>query len=179
MLGNYTQYLGSLAAIRHPATNPEPVTNPGVTSGWESRSGDSAFKRFVVFAVGGIMEGKQFNAWALGEGLRFKALEGSWRGQKEPSFIVEDTNENRLRIAYWTKGQEAILCLGKAYRTGPDGLGRLFGNREAILDFLDGDGYSVTRREPAGLWQPASRNQALAQESWTFDPTENQYYIVV
>lgn len=149
-------------------------------SGWEGRSDESAHKRYLVFAVGGILEAKQFNAWALGENIRFKALEGSWKGEHEPSFIVEDTNENRLRIAYWVKGQDALLCLGPAYRKRPDGLYQLYGNREAILDWLEPDGYGVCEREKlSGLWQAVSKETALRQDSWTFDPGEKQYYAVV
>lgn len=185
MLGTFqrdlARYVERVRADRPTAdvAGPQPL-NPGVAGGWENRSSEAPFKRFVIFAVGGIREAKEFNAWALAEGLRFKSLLGSYKDQHEPSFIVEDTNENRLRIAYWVKGQEAILCLGKAYRLGPDGLYRLYGNREAILDYLAPDGYSVTRREPVeGLWQPVSKNQALALDSWTFDPSQNQYYAVI
>lgn len=194
MLGNNAQYFAALGrairSVKAEALDKQNVVaksdtasdtpNPAPVSSWESRSDAAAFNRFVVFSVGGILEANQFKAWALNEGVAFKALWGSWRGETEPSFIVEDTNENRLRLAYWVKGQKTLLCLGPAYRKRPDGLYQLFGNREAVLDWLEPDGYAVTKREPLeGLWQAVGKEQALALDSWTFDPTENQYYAVV
>lgn len=161
----------------------EPIirTNEGVTGGWEGRSDDSAFKRYIVFEVGGIQEAAAFRAWALETGKSFKSLMGSWQGRHNPSFIMEDSPTLRLELAYWVRKQEAILCLGPAYRKRPeDGLYQLFGNREAVLDWIAGDGYEVVQREPLkGLWQSVSRATALRQDSWTFDPSENQYYAVV
>lgn len=158
----------------------EPIirVNQDVTSGWESRSDDSAFKRYIVFEVGGIADAAAFRAWALENGLAFKSLQGSWKGRHNPAFIVEDTPSIRLKIAYWVRKQEALLCLGPAYRLREDGLYQLFGNREAILDWLEPDGYTVSYREPIGLFGAVSKATALRLEDWTFDPTENQYYAV-
>jgi hypothetical protein len=149
-------------------------------SGWESRSGTSPYQSYMIFEVGGILEASQFKAYATGEKLGFKAVLGSWRGTHNPAFVMADTPSNRLAIAFWVKGQEAILCLGPAYRKNSQGLGQLFGNREAILDWLAPDGYTVTSREPLqGLFSPISQKEADGLASWTFDPTENQYYGVV
>lgn len=156
------------------------IQNLNVSGGWEGRSDDSAFKQFIVFGVGGIADAAAFRGWALEAGYGFKSLQGSWRGRHNPSFIMQDTNAVRLAIAYWLRKQDAILCLGPAYRKNADGLGQLFGNREAILDYLLPDGFSVSRREPLkGLWQPVQKSTALAQDGWTFDPTDGQYYAVL
>jgi hypothetical protein len=160
----------------------EPVirVNEGVTGGWEGRSDDAPFKRYIVFEVGGIVEAAAFKGWALETGQQFKSLMGSWKGRHNPSFIMEDTPTVRMEIAYWLKGQEAVLCLGPAYRKREDGLYQLFGNRPAILDYLEPDGYSVVKREAVeGLWQAVSKETALRLDGWTFDPTERQYYAVV
>lgn len=152
--------------------------NANLAGGWNGWSSDYPYKRFVVFEVGSVLQAQTFKAWALGDGLRFKEVAGSWKGQQNPSFVVEDTSTNRIKLAYWVRGQETLLCLGPAYRKGPDGMSRLYGHREAILDYLESDGYGVMRREPIGLFRPVSRDVALWSDSWTFDPTDRQYYVV-
>lgn len=191
MLGNYTKHLQKMvetafAGLSAGATDRDldgldPVRlNPDVSGGWEGRSSDFPYQRFVIFEVGDITRAQTFNAYALGDGLRFKQLKGSWKGVQNPAFIVEDTSTNRIKLAYWLRGQESVLCLGPAYRTGPDGQKRLYGNREAILDWLDGDGYTVKERTPLpGLFQPVSRARALDLDGWTYDPELKQYFAVV
>lgn len=153
---------------------------PKISGGWEARSGSSPFTPYMVFEVGGIADAAAFRAWALGEGHAFKSLLGCYKGNKNPSFIMEDTSANRLAIAYWVRKQESILCLGPAYRPNEQGLHQLFGNRVAILDYLQPDGYQVFEREPLpGRWQAVSKATALKLDNWTFDPSENQYYAVV
>jgi hypothetical protein len=172
--GSTSRDLDGLEAI------PEAHFNPDVSGGWEGRSSDFPYQRFVVFEVGDIVRSQSFNAYALGDGMRYKQLKGSWRGVSNASFIVEDTSTNRVKLAYWLRGQKSVLCLGPAYRKGPDGQSRLYGNREAILDWLDNDGYTVKERTPLpGLFQPVSRAKALALEAWTFDPKLRQYFAVV
>jgi hypothetical protein len=187
MLGTFTRdlkaYIARVTASKNTSRDldglepVEPVIRAG---GWEPRSGESPYKRFMVFEVGGIADAAAFRAWANGENRAFKSLLGCYKGQQNPSFIMEDTGANRLGIAYWVRRQESILCLGPAYRKRDDGLYQLFGNREAILDFLSPDGYQVKGRESLeGLWQTVSKETALRLDNWTFDPSDNQYYAVV
>jgi len=154
--------------------------NADVTSGWEPRSGNSPYQRFVIFEVGDKVRQQAFKAWALEQKLGFKELIGKWKGQQAASFIVEDTSTNRIKLAYWLIGQEAILVLGPAWRYDPAvGTNRLFGNRLAQLEWLDSDGYQVREIEAAGKFQAVGREQALAGDSWTYDPVTEAYYILV
>lgn len=158
----------------------QPRLNEDVTSGWEGRSSDFPYRSYMVFEVGDIARSKAFIAWALEEKVRFKEVRGQWFGAGATAFVMEDTSQLRMKIAYWVRGQEAILALSPAWRYDPSvGTNRLFGNRVAHIDLLASDGYQVTERTYAGLFQAVGRDQALREDSWTYDPASEAYYIIV
>lgn len=101
-----------------------------------------------------------FRAWATAGGIPFKSLKGSYRGRIEDSFIVAATNFPKVRK--WADEQESVLHLGPC-----DARDR----RPATLIYQQGG------REHLGLFRACGRNEALARSSWTYDPTQDLYFV--
>lgn len=147
--------------------------NFAVASGVWPGSTSALTSSFVIFSVGDdILRQAQFNAWAVANGLAFKRLIGSYKGQAEHSFICPA--ENLPMLSDWLTGQESVLHLGPLYR---DGIAH--GDREARLGFLREDGTAVSppATQRLGLYGWAPRDEALRQEAWTYDPTLDEYFI--
>lgn len=173
----YTKYRSRQAVL---AAQAKVLEAEDLGQGVQPHSSTTPYSRYVIFAVGDITRAAAFRGWATSQNVPFKSLLGQWKGHSEASFIVEDTSTNRLRLAYWLAGQEAVMCLGPAYRLDQKtGLMTLFGNREAILDYLANDGYEVLDRKPVGYFSAVARATAMASEGWTFDPASGTHYTLV
>lgn len=136
------------------------------TSGIWGSSTPSDFKTYVIFCVGNDpYREAAFRAWALENGIGFKSLKGCYKGQQENSFIINE--ENLGRCYRWFSREESILFIGPMYRNG-----RLYGNREAHLYYL-----KTGEREDLGLFQWVPRSEALKEDAWTYDPTQDLYFI--
>lgn len=136
--------------------------NEHVSSGIWAQSSPAAYEDYVIFCVG--QEPTRiaaFKSWASGR-FGFKSLVGCYKGQMEQSFIV---NAKHLpEIEAWIVEEESILYLGSNPR----------GARIATLKYLDG------REEPLGYFVALiGRDYALARESWTYDPTTDEYYVCI
>lgn len=172
MYGTYQRELIRSAVSRHVPTpaarvimDPGPSSNQGI-QGWSTQC---PFDSYVIFCVGqSILRQKQFMAWAEAQQIGFKALCGSYKGQSENSFIVNQ--KDFLRCGVWWKGEESALILSKLYRNGT-----LYGSRKATLYYID--------RRPGGWhkeigsFRNVSREYALKQDNWTLDPTTGEYYV--
>lgn len=118
-------------------------------------------RAFVIFCVGqDIRKVAAFRIWATSENIGFKSLKGCYNGQTEDSFIVALTDYPK--VTPWTDGEDSVLVLGSC-----DARDR----RPARLMFNDGSSHHL------GLFHSCSREEALKRQSWTYDPTQNTYFI--
>lgn len=92
----------------------------------------------------------------------FKELLGSYKGTQEHSFLVVDTIENVLQYAK-RFAQESILAVDS--------------DRQAELVFVPYFHVPYTSEVKLGTFQQVTREEARAQDAWTYDPTENKYWI--
>lgn len=96
----------------------------------------------------------------VAEGISFKVLLGSYKGEKETSFMI--TIKDVSPIVGLIKDQESILSLSNRQKDG---------SREAQLVFVNtGESKSI------GMFNEITEEQANSQDSWSFDPTLNQYF---
>ena len=97
--------------------------------------------------------------------LNYKAVEGSYKGEKERSYVVTfQTLEDLQQILHVarTYKQESILVVDV--------------ERNAQLMFLNT--YSGgTMPKYVGKFKNVPKFEALEQEAWTYDPENNYYYI--
>lgn len=118
-------------------------------------------RSYVIFCVG--QEPRMvaaFRVWATAQGIAFKSLKGCYQGQTEDSFIVGI--EDFPKVRPWTAGQESVLLLGPC-----DARDR----RSATLLFRDGG------RQQLGKFHACSKAAALSRSAWTYDPSQNLYFI--
>ena len=117
--------------------------------------------KFVIFCVGqDAQKVEEFRKWAATEALSIKQLKGSYKGQLEDSFIT--SLETFQKLKHWTLEEESVLVLRE-----PDG----WGARPAALQFRTGE------PQPAGYLRACEKLRALKEESWTYDPSTDTYYI--
>ncbi len=116
--------------------------------------------RYIIFCVGQDDEHiKEFIAWAGKNGIPLKQLIGQYKGAREKSFITK--YEYFDRVCEWTVEEESVLLLDE-----PD----FFGRRMATLVY---GGHEA----PAGEFTAVTAMEAMKEDSYTFDPLTETYYI--
>lgn len=102
----------------------------------------------------------------LSNAVRFKELKASYKGVKETCFLIDlGMSENiPSNIAYLKSiassyEQESILILDE--------------HRNASLVYCQGN-----RVESIGKFKAVSKKDAITQDGWTYDPYNDQYYII-
>lgn len=130
---------------------------------WSSSSPE----QYVIFSLDPSARLSDLYGW-----IGFKGLRGSWQGIEEASFIVNARDWPKVRD--FALKQDCVLHLGPAYEPahGPY-KGYVRCARKATLFSQNGG------QEVIGRFVPCSEGYARKQEGWTYDPTENQYYVVV
>ncbi len=124
-------------------------------------SSPQGFEAYIIFCVGTDKKNIQaFRRWAKKEHLNYKSLVGCYLGQRESSFITNARNYSH--IEHWITSQDSILYLGSC-----DARDR----RPAILCYKDG------REDYLGKLVSVSADVAHQQHSWTYDPTQDTYFI--
>jgi hypothetical protein len=126
-----------------------------------ARSSAQGSERYVIFCVG--LDQRivmAFRAWARARGLKFKSLNGCYKGQTEDSFIINA--KDFRKVAVWTQNQESILLLGPCNARD---------QRPAMLLYQDGG------QEFLGWLRSVPANQALSSDAWTYDPTQDAYFV--
>ena len=96
--------------------------------------------------------------------IGFKQLIGSYKGISENSYIVNIKHLDFIEQAELFKGEESILLLG-------ENLGR--NTRRARLHFLD----NSQPDEDLGLLRAVVKEEALAQDCWSYRPDLETYFI--
>lgn len=121
----------------------------------------STQRSYLIFCVGQPEERiSQFLQWAFQHQVGVKPLVGQYLGQPERSFIanMKDYEE----IEPWLLKEESILVLDDYdARDRP----------RARLRYQDG------REVHLGRLRSVTREHAMQQLSWTFDPVTNAYFV--
>jgi len=127
---------------------------------------------YVIFAVGDdYITNAALKGWLFGHGIGFKPLLGSYKGKTEQSYITNYENLSHLFAIGVLKGQESILVLGPC--NSLDG-------RPASLMYLNPEGNALIKRQDLGLFRSVSKTAAMAQDGWTYDPSNGgDYYICI
>lgn len=100
----------------------------------------------------------------LENGHPFQVLLGSWRGNREVSYIVKGDMQATLERLGLLKGEETILLLGAI-----DGLSRRYAK---IVELEDN---SVVN---AGYLVHTSKEVAMEQEGWSYSPIEQAFFTI-
>lgn len=162
--------------------------NP-ITSGVQMHSGDTKWQPYVIFEVGyDKLVQQQFKAWALNNSIGFKELVGSYKGQVAASFIVKASDLKTIASTGWLGREESILYLDPCY--APASM-KPHNKRPACL--LYGYGKATLFEDLAlmhqlgervdgqivelGDWQQVSKDEAFKHDGWTFDPSNNTYWV--
>ena len=144
------------------------MSNQGV----QGHSEPHMYNQYVIFAVGDVLRQQQFKAWALDNKIGFKELVGSYKGVVEHSFIMnyETFLSKPLELWEFIKQEESVLILEKGVYLGG---GKWY--RPAYLRYFDVA--METKRGPTMRWRQVNREYALAQDSWTYDPSQELYFV--
>lgn len=137
------------------------VHYPNAIEGVWGHSSAGGQKEYVIFCVG--QEPRMvsaFRAWAAAQGISFKSLKGCYKGKPEDSFLV--AAEDFPSVRHWTTREETVLHLGPANARDMC---------PATLLYQDGG------RQPLGLFRSCSRTAAFSRSSWTYDPSQDIYFI--
>lgn len=122
----------------------------------------SSSDTFFIYCVGqSIPVINAFKVAMAHANITVKPLMGSYKGVTEYSFVSR--MNDYPAISAWLDEEESILHIHS------------FNSRDvpkATLIYL-----KEGRREDIGHMIAVSREEALAQESWTFDPAYNNYFI--
>lgn len=143
------------------------ITVPHAEGELTQGSNWSNLEQFVIFAADND-KGSILTYALRNHGIGFKQLDGSYKGERETSYIVNARNWERIRSFWLIEGQESILHLGPF----------LNGGREATLYYAEPVIASLdVRDEPIGTFRQTTKEYALKQDAWTFDPSEAAYFI--
>lgn len=136
------------------------------SSGIWGYSTPTAYQTYAIFCVGNDkVREAAFRSWATANGIGFKSVFGCYEGVQEASFII---NQKDLpRCFAWYSKEDSVLLLGPAYREG-----KMHGSREASLYFLE-----TGETRDMGRFLMVLREEALASDAWTYDPTLDAYFV--
>ena len=116
---------------------------------------------YVIFCIGDNQHTIQaFHTWMAMQGIPYKPLLGCRNGKSEQSFGVREADF--WKVHHWTKQQENILLIGPR---------DMRGRRSATLRFQNGMEIDF------GVMLSCSRDHAFALPSWTYDPTQQAYFV--
>lgn len=124
----------------------------------------SSRETYFIYCVGqSIPVINAFKAAMANVGIPAKPLMGRYKGQNEFSFISRMSDYNR--IAPWLNTEESILHIhGYDSRDRP----------RATLRYMQSG-----REQDLGRMVPVSRDVALRQDAYTYDPIYKAYFICV
>lgn len=111
-------------------------------------------------------EARMFEQWLGHQDIPYKRLLGSYKGEQEPAFIVNQQYMSRVVSAGWVNNQESILLLSKIQ-------GR---HRYATLYYLTAKNKESLLYE-LGRFYETTEEFAKKHEAWTYDPSTGLYFI--
>lgn len=122
----------------------------------------SSANHYFIFCVGqSLVKVNAFMSWAANNDIGVKPLFGKYKGQSERSFIANWDSYGDIKP--WLKAEESILILGASNTKGQP---------IARLHYL-----STGEEVPMGRMVQVTRDEAMAQDSWTICPLTKCYYI--
>lgn len=127
--------------------------------------------KLVVFAADGVdTEDRAENLvhWFTYHGFTIKAVQGVYKGMREPAFVASYSIINHPLFQYLTQGQETILILGEAQGNGKRA-SYLLSPVDAIAG-NEGKGF-------IGYWN-ALEGLPPVGEDYTYCPQNNTYYTI-
>lgn len=114
---------------------------------------------FIIMALNTDKDSTILKAHGI---VRFKAVQGSYKGELETSYVIPFTTlETYQKALFLAKqyNQESILVVDI--------------NRDAELIYIDN-----SKTDKLGKFQCVSKYEALAQDSWTKDVEKEYYYVI-
>jgi len=127
--------------------------------------------KLVVFAADNITTPEQVENlvhWFTHYGFTIKAVQGVYKGMKEPSFVASYGILQHPLFQYLTQGQETVLVLGEAQGNGKRAA-YLLSPVDAIAG-SEGKGF-------IGYWE-ALEGLPPVGEDYTYCPQNNVYYTI-
>lgn len=122
----------------------------------------SSAHQYFIFCVGqSIVKSNAFMTFALHQDIGMKPLFGQYKGQPERSFIANLKDYDA--IAPWLQAEESILLIGSSNTKGQP---------KATLRYL-----ATGEEVPMGRLRQVTREEALAEDSWTLCPLTKCYYV--
>lgn len=122
----------------------------------------SSANQYFIFCVGkSLVKVNAFMAFAVSNDIGVKPLFGKYKGQSERSFIANWSNFETIKP--WLEAEESILILGRSNTKGEP---------LARLHYL-----STGENVPLGRMVQVTRDEAMAEDSWTFCPLNKAYYL--
>ncbi len=121
----------------------------------------SKYNQYFIYCVGQDPDRiGAFLTYCLEEEIGVKPLYGMYKGQQEESFISNWKDFDNIQP--WLNEEESVLFLD---------LANIRGNRKAKLIYRD------NREEDQGFFRSISRDLAIKQANWTYDPYQDEYYV--
>lgn len=121
---------------------------------------------YVIFSVRPEKQ-DEFRQHAPLYGAAIREVEGCYKGEQEPAWIVPESLFYTIRAEGWLEGQESVLHLGPRDRDG---------GRIAILWYLT-PGVPWVSTHVIGTFKAVPDAVAAEHASWTKD--RGQYYVVL
>lgn len=94
--------------------------------------------------------------------LPYKKLHGKYNGKEETSYITNLAKGRDLVLTSVLDRQESVLVLGEVDTSG---------FRKAYLHTPDTSVYDI------GYFKPVTKDYAEQQNGYTYDPTQDQYFV--
>lgn len=123
----------------------------------------------IVFAIDDQTMNTSFKEWMNKHSIGFNELQGAYvmdDGEQviETSYVVNQNNYEVIKAHLWTEAQESVLILSTC-----DSHNR----RKAKLVFNN----TTTPDIGLGYLLPVSKKEALADDNWSYNIKQNQYYV--
>ena len=123
---------------------------------------NSSSETFFIYCVGQCLHRRAAFISAMAyEGIPAKPLVGRYNGRDEHSFISRMSDYDE--IAHWLNAEESILHIHDYDACDCP---------KATLKFL-----SLEKEHELGRMVPTSKERALAQNAYTYDPAHKTYFI--
>ena len=117
----------------------------------------------VIFSIDGeenLRTVKRFQDFMADKDIEFKMLSGSYEGRGENAWLVNEDGFEAIWKEGWVYNQESVLEVSSCNK------------QYATLRYLSG-----ASTEALGSLCEVSEEEALAQDSWTYDRGTDVYYV--
>lgn len=120
----------------------------------------------VIFASVGTPT-EAVMSYLAAQKIQFKVLLGSYKAQRETSFLIGIQYLEKLFASGLIQNEESILVTGNAQKTGV---------REAFLVFNELDETGNSPIVHLGFLDVLKDSEVESVDAWSFDPTQSLYF---